>query len=264
MLDAQGTAEFRNRLTDLLDQAESNLLTVTTDPVVAVAHAWFVRTIGTIRSVLLLEDARLGECAAPLIRSALEHAVAIAWVDKGGTDALISLARGQRKWATDVQRAVAAADAHESREGRTGWPEALRNLLSEIVASDLPKSSLDGQLHHLQRFTAVEAFDLFVAWLSETGYSHATDASAQPYVRQQEQRFLLLSNSRRPQDTVVLRCGLIAVVACAAMQEILKSDIWAAQLAAADSALSAVLERGRRAGWAGEPRSQDWRTRFDP
>lgn len=170
--------KLRGLVEELLDVAEADLMTETSDPVVAVAHAWFVRTVETVRAILLLHDQGDEEVAAPLLRTALGHAVGVAWIDQAGPEGLISLARAQRKWAEDVRKAVDLADSREDGEERHDWSTDMKELLADVIARDLPTSKLDVQLHQLARFQAVRAYDLFVAWLSETGYSHASDASA--------------------------------------------------------------------------------------
>lgn len=262
MLTRAQADSLRTLLERVLDEASAGLRTVTTDPVVAVAHAWFVRAAGSLRATLLLADEGHHEVAAPLVRSAMEHAVGVAWIHRAGLDGLLSLARGQRKWAEDVQRAVKAADSQEHGPDRQNWSDEMKEALEAVVDQELPKSKLDVQLHHLARFESVGAFDLFVAWLSETGYSHATDASAQPYVVSEGDRYLLLAGSRRDEGTLVMRCAAVAVMACHAMAEVLGSDVWAERVSSLDREMGALLRQARAEGWASEIASDDWRTRF--
>src|SRR4051812_33608040 len=111
---ASNTDRLRRLLDELLTTAESDLRTVTTDPVVAITQAWFVRVIDTVRAGLLVEERDLDEVAAPLVRAAIEHAIAIAWLHKVDSAGARSLARERQVWAQKVRLAIEAADKNES------------------------------------------------------------------------------------------------------------------------------------------------------
>jgi hypothetical protein len=103
---------------------------------------------------------------------------------------------------------------------------------------------------------------LYVAWLSETATSHATKASAAPYLVVGADRYQLLRSPRSPGDTLEIRCASVAVVAFRAMGEALGSDIWRANVDHLDERLTSAVTEAKAAGLLEPPSSEDWSSRF--
>ena len=260
-----GFSELRLRLDEYLASVEDDLLTATSDDVVAVSQAWFRRTVDSVRAALVLHDQDLGAVAAPLLRCAMEHAVGIAWLSMVGPQGVRTLSRARQKWASDVKKARAAAnDKGEEREpGREGWPRELEEVIDRLLEIEVPPSPTDKDAHVLHRFATAGAEDLFVAWLNETGYSHASEASALAYVAVRDDRYLLLPRPRRQADTLEMRCALVVVNAARAMGKILAAPVWDANVSRLDDDLVAAYEAAKVAGTL-DPRTEDhWLHRFD-
>lgn len=254
---------LRDALNELLRMADRDLRTVTTDSELALAHAWFVRCVDSINAALVLHDQGLGRVADPVVRSAMEHAVGMRWLRQLGHDALLAVGRGHQRWATNVQRAIAASNEQEKQLGRTEWSSELDAVFDELAAQEIPVGSVDGEWKIDKRFKVAKAFDLYVAWLSETATSHATQASAAPYVVVGTNRYQLLRSPRSPGDTLELRCASVAVVAFRSMGEALGSDIWRTNVDRLDERLTSAFTEAMAAGLLDPPSSDDWSSRFE-
>jgi hypothetical protein len=141
---------------------------------VAVVWGWTSRCVRLAEIALLLHRQGYGHETAPIMRSLLEHAIAIPWVvDKRG-DAFQSLSRGRARQATALDRAQ-----------ETGWSlsdEAAERLRQAMVDhTDAEATSEDVNLHVLQRALAYDLGTLYQAWLIENWETHACLLSAEPY-----------------------------------------------------------------------------------
>jgi hypothetical protein len=254
---------LRALLDELLALADEPGRTVTGDPKTALCHAWFVRCVDTISAALHLHDRGLGEVAAPLVRSAVEHAIGVMWLHRLGDDAVEAVARSHRRWAKNVQAAVATANSEEQRPGREDWSPALNEAFEELALQPVPEGSSPGERAILLRFKAARQFDLYVAWLSETAASHATHASAAPYLVETDGRYRLLRVSKGPQSNLVLKCAAAALVAFRAMGEALASDIWTARVDRLDEQIAHVYQETKAARHAEPAPNDDFATRHD-
>lgn len=254
---------LRDVLNELMRMADRDLRSVTADSELALAHAWFVRCVDSINAALVLHDQGLGRTADPLVRSAMEHAVGMIWLRELGQDALLAVGRSHQRWATNVQKAIAASNEQEMQLGREEWSPELDAVFEELSAQEIPERSVDGEWKIDKRFKVAKAFDLYVAWLSETATSHATQASAAPYLVVGADRYQLLRSPRSPGNTLVLRCASVAVVAFRAMGEALGSDIWRANVDQLDERLTLAFTQASAAGLLEPPTSDDWPSRSE-
>src|SRR4051812_32120360 len=164
----ESEVSMRAALEELLKLAVAHQHSVTTDGVLVVSQAWLTRACDNVRGALLMHGEGLDEGAAPLVRSAIEHAVGIVWLERVRLDGLISLAKGRQKWLDDVLAARALADEREKGPGRTDWPPEMTTALERLRGDDVPSNPTNRDLNQFPRFETVGAFDLYVAWLSET------------------------------------------------------------------------------------------------
>lgn len=136
----------------------------------AIAHGFYCRLARTCQGSLLLIDAGLGSEAAPLQRAALEHVLALAWVIDEGPAAAAALLRAQQHRMGKTKTAI--ADRWDIQ------PEEFDRLLS----LDVPSQSQDHLVSfgHLCRLYDL-ADDLLAAWLTDTGGSHPSLSTANPY-----------------------------------------------------------------------------------
>lgn len=256
--------QIRHGLDELLDLARDSVRTTTADPHFALMQAWFTRCVDTLQGVLVLYDTGRGQVSQPLLRCAIEHAVAMVWLGELGGDALLAVARSHQRWAANVKRATDAANRLEARPGRENWSADLDAVFEELAGQELPEGSLPGEWKIDKKFQVAHAFDLYVAWLSETGYSHPTQISAGPYLREKDGRYLLLTEPRSAGDTVVIRCTAVAVIAFRAMGEALGSAVLKARVDQLDDELTVAFQAAKAAGLFEPQATPDWPRRYGP
>lgn len=261
--DRNDAASLRDVLDELLNLTNDGLRTVTTAGQLAVTHAWFVRSVDMIRAALLLLDQGLGSAVHPLVRSAMEHGVGMLWLREAGDEGLGGLSNAHRQWAKNVQGAIALANTEGFQPGRRAWSSELDEVIARIEAQE-QEQDVPGAWNIAKRFRIAEQFDLYVAWLSETASSHATQVSATPYLQFGNGKVHLLRSPQEPDtDEVLNRCAVVALIAFRAMGEALASDYWRASV---DRLEAAFLEAFERAGteWLVDNPSDDVLGRFEP
>lgn len=175
---------------------------------VAVVFGWTTRIVRTAEAALLLVRSGSGGEIAPLMRSMIEHTVALAWlVDQRGV-AFQALVR---------QRSEQARRMKEAQE--VGWDlgeEAGRHLQQAIdIETDADSRYVDYLLHTRSQASKYGHGSMYQAWLSETWSSHPTIASAQPYYTVKDGRRIDLYRSTEvdPDDAT----GRVVVVLLAAL-----------------------------------------------
>lgn len=139
-----------------------------------VVWGWTTRVVRTAEAVLLLHDAKLDVEGAPLVRSMLEHAIAIWWIaDKRGVG-YQALVRARARSMELLDRAQA-----------TGWQladEAQQLLQAGIsIETDDDTKAGDYLLNAQPRAVEYGLGSFHQAWLIETWTSHASLMSAQAY-----------------------------------------------------------------------------------
>jgi hypothetical protein len=254
---------MRSLLDELLALADEHGRTVTTDPKTALCQAWFVRCVDTISAALHLHDRGLGEVAAPLVRSAIEHAIGVMWLQRLGDRAVEAVERSHHRWAKNVQKAMATANDEQQRPGREDWSPALNEAFDSLALQRVPEGTSPGEWKIDPRFRVAQQFDLYVAWLSETAASHATYASAAPYIIAGEGRYRLLRAPKGPEKNLVLKCAAAGLVAFRAMGEVLVSDSWTARVDRLDEQIAEVHKSTKAARDAELPQPEGWTTRHD-
>lgn len=141
---------------------------------VAVVFGWTNRVVRTGEASLILLDAGFEAEAAPLIRSMIEHAIALHWLVDTPAEALQALIRERQHQVAVLREAQAS-----------GWElsEETQRLIEEALAveTDRGSRSADRLLATRHRAIAYGLGFLYQAWLVETWDSHASRASATAY-----------------------------------------------------------------------------------
>lgn len=211
-------------LEELLELCESNLGSSTDSAVLAIMHAWLVQTIDTVRAALVVHDAGLASATSPLVRAALENAVGMHWLRQVQDAGLGGLHNSHKRWAGNLKRALSAAEAQDLDPDDPRWPEAWAELVAEIE-SQPSAPHVKGGGNIAERFELTELAHVYVAWLSETSLSHATQASATPYLEQVGDSYVL---SRKPHasrgESLEGRCFVALDIALHAVAEIFDSE----------------------------------------
>jgi hypothetical protein len=140
----------------------------------AVMWGWAARVMRMAEATLTLHRDGFDVEVSPLLRSMLEHAIALPWVaDKRGA-AYQTLARERANGWARFQAAQA-----------DGWPlegEATALLETAVsIETDEDTFSEDTHLATFHRAQTYELGALYQAWLIETWSTHATLMSAEPY-----------------------------------------------------------------------------------
>lgn len=211
-------------LVELFELCEANLAASTDSAVLAVMHSWLVQTVDTVRGALVLHDAGLANSTSPLVRAALEYAVGMHWLRQVGEAGIGGLHNSHKRWAGILKRALAAAEAQDLDPDDPKWPAAWAQLVAEIESKP-SAPHVKGAGNIAERFEVTELAHVYVAWLSETSLSHATQASATRYLDQIDDTYTL---SRRPHASrdasLEGRCFVALSIALRAVAEVFDSD----------------------------------------
>lgn len=211
-------------LQELLDLCEVSLATSTDSAVLAVIHSWFVQTIDTVRGALIVQDAGLASTTSPLVRAAIEYAVGMHWLRQVWDAGIGGLHNSHQRWAKNLKRALATAEAQDLDPDDPKWPAAWAELIAEIESKPAAPH-VKGGGNIAERFEITELAHVYVAWLSETSLSHATQASATPYLEQIDGAYSL---SREPHasrsESLEGRCFVALDIAIHAIAEVFNSD----------------------------------------
>lgn len=253
-------AELRPLLDELLSLANEGLRTVATDTHLAVTHGWFMHAVDAIGAALTLIDSGRESTVSPLIRSAMEHAVGMLWLREVGDDGLAGLDNAHQKWANNIQRATSLANEKGVDPERRDWSPEIEALVAELTAQERGQK-VPGEWLHSERFEVAKQFDLYVAWLSETATSHATQSSATPYLTFSEDRVQLL-RLPRTSGAALGRCALVALIAFRAMGDTLNSAHWLASVDRIEGAMQDIFKRMGMGLLTDEP-VDTWLTRHD-
>jgi hypothetical protein len=137
-----------------------------------IAHGWLMRCVRGARAVLVLREAGYSGEASPLVRSVVEHAVALAWLVEEGPAILEPLKRAHS----------ASTEKLLSDWRATGDPDLDENHLEAVLESVAEAdNSLDNLVHFETRVVRYGTGGDAVTYRQEVMRSHATYQSAITY-----------------------------------------------------------------------------------
>jgi hypothetical protein len=148
---------------------------------VAVAWGWLIRLKRTGEAVVELGKLGYGTEAAPLVRSAVEHAIRLPWAADIGRQEFVEILIRMRQWS--MKKTLEASEA--------GWSltEGQQKQIRE------PQAEAGDDFKNLDRFMQLlevvkdgpdQFAGLYQVWLSETQESHPSLVSSASYRRQSE------------------------------------------------------------------------------
>lgn len=178
-------------LLDLIDSLPQRVSIVSTYRGVGhIAHGWFMRCVRGVRAVLLLQSNGFEGEASPLMRSVVEHQVALLWLLAEGPAILDPIKR--------VHGVEAAKLFREWRAAQKTDPGT--DQLDEIMESvaDATDSSLDYLAHFAHRARRWGTQTDRVVYHGEVMRSHATFQSASAYYDFRSRE--TLRASKEPED----------------------------------------------------------------
>ena len=161
--------QIANDLFDLYDAFPEFVVDEDNRQAAELAHSWYARTWHTTKATLLLHAQGFVTEAAPLRRSLIEHALALQWIGHSPGPAY-----------------DATVKSHQYLVGQfAGKPEAGTAIPREIV-DELLNLELDGGRDQflLQTYELCKAYGppgAYTGWFFETGGSHASWRSGDPY-----------------------------------------------------------------------------------
>jgi hypothetical protein len=204
----------------LYDGSESIEVAADSQRVAVLAHGWYTHVRRNGRALQVLTNAGFEHEGAPLRRSMIEHALGLHWLADAAEDAVDALLTGHRETWKKI--------AGSMTDGWPVTPEDLNPVLSIVI----PKSSESTYLAFKHLCGRYDEPDLYVAWLLETGHSHASYASAAAYVEGDGTAAgtkLLEKAANPPQATAGVVANLL-FIASVGFNKTLTGQPWAGRL----------------------------------
>lgn len=141
-----------------------------------IAHGWLMRCLRNTRACLQLREAGMATEAAPLRRSTLEHATALAWLEDEGDAAVDPIHRGNVNYAERQREATT----------RAGWglpEEAFRQAIEDVPQA--ANTHLDIYAHNFwERNAKYGTPHNLPVYAIESAQSHPSWTSASPYCQE--------------------------------------------------------------------------------
>jgi hypothetical protein len=181
------------------------------------AQSWYARTWHTTKATLLLHEQGFVTEAAPLRRSLIEHALALQWIGHSP---------GPAYDATVKAHQYLVGKFAEKPESATAVP---REVIDELLNLELvggPEQVLLQMYELCKKYGPPGAY---TGWFFETGGSHASWRSGQPYRKPRV-------TSDPVQDAMVV---LWFALATAGFSMLLRDDPWVTAVEAVDRELGA-------------------------
>lgn len=168
--------ELQQHASDVFESLDEHELRAVDGGEETLAHAasWCRYVQHAIAAVRLLHDSGLGNYAAPIRRSIIEHALAVASVALN-PDAFASYLRTAHYKASHVRDAIDEADLPRV--------ESLEDFLSWEPGDHGKTHDSKVNVRHCSDQLGRSGKRLYVAWLQETQLSHASAATATLYLR---------------------------------------------------------------------------------
>lgn len=162
-----------------------------------IAWGWLQRTVRSGEAAIKLEKSGYGSEAAPLLRSALEHAMRLIWADSG-EGGFVEVAMLAKK---ETSRKMLAAqhdgwrfDATMARQLQQYADTSTEDFKNEGSATGL-KNAIDKSPEEIKD----RLKSMYLAWLAYTSYSHPTIDTAEPYIdRKPDSHYMALLSVSRP------------------------------------------------------------------
>lgn len=141
---------------------------------VVIIHGWTARVLRTGQAALLLDANSYKVEASPLVRSMIEHSIALVWVEDKRGDAVQALIRKRSKFAERVQ------DAQER-----GWSLSpdVQAFVERAAKAETDEGTryVDDLMHTAHQASTYGLGTLYQAWLFESDHSHPSIGSSLPY-----------------------------------------------------------------------------------
>ena len=178
----------------------------------AVAFGWWIRVIRTAEGLRLMHQAGLAHESSPLLRTILHHTAAIEWLTRDPEEVLDAL-----------------REEHEQRRHTLGEKARQRDWdLTEVdLGSRPPKKKVIG-LEYLRQFEQmcdrIGVANLYVAYMLESTYSHASGLSADAYLDLDEQGWPRLRDTAALEGVPLTTTAMFAATATSIVGGFIQDD----------------------------------------
>jgi hypothetical protein len=164
------------------------------------AWGWLQRTLRNGEAAIKLEKSGYGSESAPLLRSALEHAMRLVWADEG-VGKFVEVAMLAKK--TTSKRMLEAQ--HDGWRFDVAMADQLKQYADTPTDDFKNMGELAGLKHAIDK-SPDEIKDrlksMYLAWLAYTASSHPSIDSAEPYIdRKPGSNYMALLSVARPRPS---------------------------------------------------------------
>ena len=168
----------------------------------AMAWGWLMRVVRTGQAAIELEARGYGPETAPLVRSALEHAMRLLWAAEYGDEFVEVALISQKKGYASLEEAQ-----NDNWRFDPDFADALQKRAAE-ASDDYKSLATLTALRHIVQANPDRLGSLYMAWLFDTQESHPSVLTAQPYYQADESgtRYELLDKPRFASQATLKSC----------------------------------------------------------
>jgi hypothetical protein len=174
------------------------------------AWGWLQRTLRNGEAAIKLEKNGYGSESAPLLRSALEHAMRLVWAD-AGEGKFVEMAMLAKK---NTSKKMLAAQ-HDGWRFDAAMVDQLQQY-ADAATDDFKSVETNTHLKNAMENSPVEIKDrlksMYLAWLTYTAASHPSIDSAEPYIdKTPGSQYMALLSVARPRPA--RDCAAVSILA---------------------------------------------------
>lgn len=174
------------------------------------AWGWLQRTLRNGEAAIKLEKSGYGSEAAPLLRSALEHAMRLIWAD-AGEETFVEVAMLAKKTTSkkilDAQHDGWRFDATVA-EKLQQYADASTDDYRSMETYTHLKNAIDNSPEDVRR----QLKSMYMAWLVYTATSHPSIDSSEPYIHKKHgSNYMALLSEPRPRPAS--DCAAVSILA---------------------------------------------------
>ncbi len=178
----------------------------------AVAFGWWMRILRTAEGVRRMHEAGLSQEASPLLRTILHHTAALEWLQRCPDDVLQALKHEHARRRQSLSQKAKARD----------WD------LNGVNLGPPPRGERPAGLVYLERFEQlcehIGVPNLYVAYMVESAYAHASGLSADVYLDLDEGGHTRLRDSPTNSGQPLKVTAMFAATATNIFGDLLKDD----------------------------------------
>jgi hypothetical protein len=222
-----------DRLVGALDElADSGSINVTTDNphLFLIAYGWWASITRSSQAILTLRRAGLEHEASPIVRTVLQHGLALQWLVDTGEDAIAAV----QEYADNNIRKLLKT----MKDAK--WPP-IPGLDESVPAKPTTPNPLVMKLEHFEQMcTAYNAQQLYVPYRLLSAYAHSTSVSARAYIDETTGN-ISATAVQTTVNTMIIQTAMCLIQAGKAFSKLLDGDPLGDALAKADRNLGLTV-----------------------